>query len=165
MSRGVIAGFQELLCHKTPQFKVTPKGQNDVAVLSVANLLPLYTIYLIFGVSFWLPFIWKESDQMGIALYMYICTAGTTCITIFVVFMHFWENGWANLRNALAHFVIVALLIAGLVVTSVLESHVIFNAAAGNLFIPVEVFSYEWIVMLVFYGIAAVHILLSAFVY
>jgi cellulose synthase (UDP-forming) len=165
MSRGVIAGFQELLFHKTPQFKVTPKGQNDVAVLSVSNLLPLYTIYIIFGVSFWLPFIWKEPDQMGIALYMYICTAGTTCITIFVVFMHFWENGRANLGNALAHFVMVALLIAGLVVTSVLESRVIFNAAAGNLFIPVEVFSHEWIVMLVFYGISAVHILLSAFVY
>ncbi|KAG7674414.1 hypothetical protein KSW81_000069 [Nannochloris sp. 'desiccata'] len=154
MSRGVIAGFQELLFHKTPQFKVTPKGQNDVAVLSVANLLPLYTIYLTFGAAFWLPLIWKEPEQMGIALYMYICAAGTTCITIFVVFMHFWENGRADLGNALAHVVVLALLIAGLVVTSVLESRVIFNAAAGNLFIPVEVFPHEWIVMLIFYGIS-----------
>ena len=163
MTRGVFAGFQQLLFNRTPHFVVTPKNpENQKNVLSVTNLAPLHVILVILGGAFWIPLIWKDPEQMGIALYMFACAVISCLVITIIVCMHFWENGPASIKNTLAHGAMWTICIGGVVGTAVLERRVIFNAAAANLFVPV--FPYEWIVMSVFYGIAMIHILLSAFV-
>jgi hypothetical protein len=164
MSRGVLAGFRQLLCNQVPQFKVTPKGENDVAVLSVLTLSPLHLVLAILGGAFWLQFIWKDADEMGIAFYMFICAVGCCVMITIIVCMHFWENGQASIKNTLAHIAMWAICIGGVVATAVLQSRVIFNAATVNLLVPYEVFPHEFVVMSVFYGIALTHVFLSAFV-
>jgi cellulose synthase (UDP-forming) len=165
MSRGVLAGFQQLIFNSTPHFVVTPKGENNVAVLSVTTLSPLHAILVLLGGAFWLQFIWKEPDEMGIALYIFIAAVGCCLMITIIVVMHFWENGPASRKNTFAHVAMWTLCIGGVVSTAVVERRVIFNAATANLFVPVEVFPHEWVVISVFYGIAAMHIFCSAFVF
>lgn len=164
MSYGVLAGFRQLIFNQVPQFKVTPKGENNVPVLSVSTLSPLHLVLAVLGGAFWLQFIWKDPDDMGIAVYMFIWAVGCCMIISIIVCMHFWENGQASIRNSLAHFAMWTICVGGVVVTAVLQSRVIFNAASANIFVPVEVFPREFVVMSVFYGIALTHVFLSAFV-
>lgn len=163
MSLGVFAGFQELIFKKSSHFRVTPKGSNHVAVLSVRTLQPLLLIYLVLGAGFWIQFIWEEPSEMGVPIYLYSCAAGTVLFLIFIIGMHYWENGFASAENTVGHVLLLTFCIGTLVVTSVFQAHLLFSAAAGNMFVPNFIFPYEMIVMCSVYGVASIYVFLITF--
>lgn len=163
MSLGVLAGFQELLFKRSLRFHVTAKGSNHVQVLSLRTLQPLVFIYLFLGAAFWAQFGWEDPPEMGISILVFISAVIVVIFLLFIIGMHYWENGIASVRNTAALAVLVALCIGGLVATSVIERKLIFSAAAGHLFELTLVFPYEVIVMASIYGIIAIYMVVVVF--
>ena len=164
MGLGVLAGFQELIFKKSSPFRVTPKGSNAVAALSWRLLQPLILIYVALAAAFWIQFGWKEPAEMGVPIYIYICEIAVVVLMMFIVGMHYWENGYASAENTVGHVAVLGICIAGIVVTSVFQSSFIFSAASANMFIPNFVFPYELIVMSSVYGTVVVSVVLLTFI-
>lgn len=165
MAMGVGAGILELITNKARPFKVTPKGSNDVPVLSVCFLAPLWLFFVGLIAAFWLQFAWNtDMHNMGLAIYAFIGNVGLLGILAFVVAAHLWENGQASKLNTASLLILLAVCTAGLVVTSVLAAPAFFNAVTANLFIPYFAFSGEMILMITLYGVICIYSLLITFV-
>lgn len=165
MSMGVVAGFLELLTRRARPFKVTPKGGNDVPVLSVRFLAPLWLFFAALIAAFWLQFAWNtDMHDMGLAIYSFIIEVGLLVILAFIAAAHLWENGQASKLNTASLVAMLAACTAGLVVTAVLAAPAFFNAVTANLFVPYWAFPGDMIVMTSLYGVVFVYGFLISFV-
>jgi cellulose synthase (UDP-forming) len=103
---GLFAGLIQVITGKIPQFKVTPKGENNVRMMSYNNYLPLLLIILIEMFAFSISSIDTNIKyEMGI-FYLFFIIFLIFCIA-YIIIRHYIENHKQNIP--ISYFILVSI--------------------------------------------------------
>jgi hypothetical protein len=162
MATGVFAGLQELVTKRSSEFAVTKKGSDGKHPLNVAVLSPLIFLFVTMCFLFGIQYAWKDSSDMGIAFYFFLCFVGIALLIGFIQLMHFVENGVAHVQNTVGHIALTTCVFGVVIAIGITQSAVIFTPAAANLFIPYFTFDHETYVLVGTYVVCSSYAVILA---